>query len=373
MKNKFLTFVTVALCFVPIATQAAAPGQGARAVTTSALHSQAKCTPHPSARGYSVTAYDWTTGIVYLFGGVDEVWLPNYDYPLFDVWSYNTFTRRWTRRLNSDLYNAFQRDAIALDPRSKKVVLYSTYVDPAGGFGFGVETWLYDIRRNTFENVTSGTEPPLRWGSRMVYDSQSRRAILFGGSDGFTAETLNDTWSFDFETRMWTQMEPAVSPPPHHFAAMAYHPLADRAVLFGGFDIYKESVLNDTWTYDYDTNTWTELHPDVSPPARLYHSMAWDIKSNRMVMFGGVEYPYEPILGDTWSLDLKHSTWTQLSPAPAPKARAWHVMEGTWEGALLFGGSPQHEIYTFDDTWIFDSHRDRWNAVDFGGRTCPSF
>lgn len=366
---------TVALGATVMLLLPAVQAQDAPAAATGGLHRQVQCPPHPSARGYAMTAYDWTTGTVYLFGGVDEA-TPSGDYSLFDVWSFTTATQRWTRCLQSDrFYNAFQRDAIALDPRSKKVVLYSTFVncnwdDP---WYCGVETWIYDIRRNTFENVTSGTEPPLRWGSRMVYDAQSRRAILFGGSDGYTAQTLNDTWAFDFETNAWTLMGPAVSPPPHHFAALAYHPLADRVVLFGGYDIWQDAVLNDTWTYDYDTNTWTELHPEASPPPRLYHAMAWDVRSNRMVLFGGVSYPYAPLLGDTWSLDLKRSTWTPLTPTSAPSPRAWHVLEGTWGGVLLFGGSPQHEHYTYDDTWIFDSRCTRWIGIDLRRRACPAF
>jgi hypothetical protein len=168
-------------------------------------------------------------------------------------------------------------------------------------------------------------------------------------------------------------MGPAVNPPPHHFAAMAYDPAADRVVLFGGYDIWADAVLNDTWVYDYDTNTWNELHPEVSPSARLYHTMAWDVWSNRMILFGGVSYPYEPLLGDTWALDLRRNTWTLLTPQPAPDARAWHVMEGTWSGVLLFGGSPQHEVYTYDDTWIFDSRRARWIPIDPARRACGAF
>lgn len=372
MKQKFAILLAIVLVSVPPLAQTAQTDQRSPATALHRLDHKMKCPTGPQARGYGLTAYDWRTGTVFLIGGVDEQ-TPDLTYSLRDVWSYNTFTRRWTLRLNSDrFFNAFQRDAIALDSRSKQIVLYSTFVDPDGGGGWGVETWMYDIRRNTFENITSGTEPPLRWGSRMVYDNESRRAILFGGSDGFTAETLNDTWAFDFKSKIWTRMDPTVSPPPHHFAAMAYHPLVDRVVLFGGFDIYENVSLNDTWTYDYNTNTWIELDPAESPPARLYHAMAWDLWSNRMIMFGGVAYPYEPLFGDTWSLDLKRNSWTQLTPKREPNARAWHVMQGTWGGAFLFGGSPQHELYTYDDTWIYRPHPNRWIRVDRGKRGCSS-
>ncbi len=328
-------------------------------------HGGPTCPERPSARGYAQMVYDSATGTAYIFGGIDQA-TPNLDYPLFDVWSYNTVTRRWTMLLNDPgLYNAFQRDAVALDPESRKVVLYSTFVNCNWKHRWycGVETWLYDLGTNTFENVTSGTEPPLRWGSRMVYDTGSRRAILFGGSDGYTSETLNDTWAYDFASNTWTRMFPGESPPPHHFAAMAYHPRADRTVLFGGYDIYADTVRNDTWAYDYDTNTWTDLAPTDPPPPRLYHALAWDRWSNDLILFGGVSYPYEPVLDDTWAFDLTGNTWTPLAPQASPSARAWHAMVGTREGVLLFGGSPVHSPFTDDDTWVFDAPANRWKEV----------
>ena len=90
-------------------------------------------------------------------------------------------------------------------------------------FGGGVETWIYDIATNIFTNARPTVQPALRWGSRMVYDTQAKRAILFGGSDAYTSETLNDTWAYDFEANTWTEMKPATSPPPHYFAAMTYY------------------------------------------------------------------------------------------------------------------------------------------------------
>jgi len=251
---------------------------------------------------------------------------------------------------------------VALDPQSKKVVLFSTFVN-CDSFGCGVETWIYDIATNTFENVSPSVQPSLRWGSRMAYDTGSKRAILFGGSDGITAETLNDTWAYDFHSNTWTEMKPAKSPPPHHFAALTYHPLADRIVLFGGYNIPADKYLNDTWTYDHNNNTWTAVQTPRRPQARLYHTIAWDLWSNKIILFGGISKLYEPVLDDTWALDLKNNTWTKLRPKLFPSARAWQVMEGTWTGPLLFGGSPQHDPYTLDDTWSYNPLTNKWVEV----------
>ena len=324
------------------------------------------CTTKPPARGYGLATYDWNYGNLYLIGGVDKQ-TPDYSYPLRDVWVYNTDTC-WTLLSDDEEdYSPMQRDAMALDPVSQQIVLYATYVDPNGGAGMGVQTWIYDISQNTFRLVTSDTEsqPPLRWGSRMVYDEESQKAILFGGTEGWDGVmTLNDTWAFDFEFEEWTQMDPVESPPALHFAAMAYHPLADRAVLFGGFVNETGTSQNETWTYDYDEDTWAKVETAVSPPARLYHALAWDVSSNRMIMFGGVVEPYKPLFGDTWALDLENESWTQLKPTRnKPRARAWHVMEGTLDGVLLYGGSRRHSPYTYDDTWIYNSDNNRWVPI----------
>ena len=145
---------------------------------------------------------------------------------------------------------------------------------------------------------------------------------------------------------------------------LPYNPNVDRVVLFGGFVNETGTSQNETWTYDYNNNIWTEVNTAVSPPARMYHTLAWDESSNRMIMFGGVVEPYKPLFGDTWALDLETESWTQLSPTRSkPSARAWHVMEGTWEGVLLYGGSRRHSPYTKDDTWIYNSDNNRWIPI----------
>ena len=144
---------------------------------------------------------------------------------------------------------------------------------------------------------------------------------------------------------------------------MVYHPRADRVILFGGCNIQDSAVLNDTWAYDYNTNTWTDMTPPMAPPPRIYHAMDWDSASNRVILFGGVSRLYEPVLEDTWAYDFDSNTWKALTPKTHPSARARHVMVGTPQGVLLFGGSPQHDLYTNDDTWIYDSKSDQWNKV----------
>jgi hypothetical protein len=313
---------------------------------------------HPCARGYASMMYDWMSGNAYLLGGVEET---GWYYLLNDIWEFNSFSGRW-RKVFEDTdgssFNAFQAEALTIDPKAKKILVYANL-----WWDYTAETWIYDIRSGTFRNVTSGTEPASRWGSRMVFDSEHQRAILFGGSDNNDYHTYNETWAYDFKTNTWTNMMPAVSPPPHHYSAMVYLPFDDKVLLFGGYDMYADVVRGETWIYDFKTNTWSNRNPVSSPPARMYHTLEWDVASNQAILFGGVIYPYEPVLSDTWAYDYRRNEWRQLSPKQSPSARAWHVMTGTWRGILMFGGSPEHSVFTNDDTWIYKTYGNTWKKI----------
>jgi N-acetylneuraminic acid mutarotase len=105
------------------------------------------------------------------------------------------------------------------------------------------------------------------------------------------------------------------------------------------------------------------LSPRTAPPPRVYHAMAWDSISNRVILFGGVSHLYEPVLDDTWAYDYEQNTWKEFTPKAHPSARAWHVMVSAPLGVLMFGGSPQHDPSTYNDTWIYDYKSDQWNEV----------
>src|SRR3990172_2852961 len=83
--------------------------------------------------------------------------------------------------------------------------------------------------------------------------------IVFGGiSSVATGERTNDeTWSFDYDTRTWTRMRPSMAPRARQTAFMAYDEARDRSVLFGGAVSFSGLRLSDTWTYDGAANVWT--------------------------------------------------------------------------------------------------------------------
>ena len=138
------------------------------------------------------------------------------------------------------------------------------------------------------EAVLTLDDMPLRMSANLVYDSESDRIVFFGGTTRTMEPTYTDTWSFDYDTNTWTNMSPAVNPPASEWHQMAYHSGQDKVVLFGGHisgsgSDFKNS--NQTWSYDLNTNTWTNLDPAIAPPAFSGGSMAYDSQSDLLVLF----------------------------------------------------------------------------------------
>ncbi len=321
----------------------------------------------PPARGYSRLIYDPTSETVYLFGGSTQFGL--WDLDLFDVWAFNLHNKQW--RLvwqSSDYYPPFNYDSLAFDAQSGKVILFQPFAPGPFPDYSEIQTWAYDLATNTWQNMQPATAPSMRWGSRMTYDTESDRVILFGGSDANTSETLNDTWAYDYDSNTWVDLQPTGDISPYHFFDMVYDPAIDRILLFGGTRLVDGvwTTQNDTWAFDYNTNTWTDRQPAVSPSPRAYHSMAYDAKTDQIISFGGIlsdeAWPNEPTLGETWAYSYAANTWRQITPKEAPAARAWQTMIGTKNETILFGGGPSRWTYTAE-TWSFNARSEKWKLI----------
>ena len=47
-------------------------------------------------------------------------------------------------------------------------------------------------------------------------------------------------------------------------------------------------ILNDTWAYDYNSDTWTVLEPVEAPSPRDYSDMVYSDSLNQVILFGGL-------------------------------------------------------------------------------------
>lgn len=223
------------------------------------------------------------------------------------------------------------------------------------------DTWLFDgsiwVRR------TPIVHPPARVGARAVYMPSVQSALLYGGyANGNYTGAQPDYWNWNGSVwSVYLQLGP--QPGPRAMHTMIFDPVRNRVLLFGGHD--GTTALGDTWEFNPVAMQWSPRAPINSPPARTSHSMVYDSRRNRSVMFGGSDAA-GLFLGDTWEYD--GGNWSQRAPVTNPPrrwsqamaydpARGLSVMTGGY-------GDPQCGNYCarlLDDVW-------EWNGADWRER-----
>ena len=182
--------------------------------------------------------------------------------------------------------------------------------------------------------MTPAVSPLGRSLAQLVYDSESDIIILFSGAYGEiygdpTGEGYQkDTWSYDYNTNTWTNITPVVSPSPRIGCDMVYDIENDMIIMFGGYThLDPTGVEDEVWSFDYNTLTWTEMNPTVEL-RRRHHQMVYDSESDLIVLFGGSEGNNPLVyLDETWVYDFNVDTWFMM---PGPEETS-----PTDEGSLL--------------------------------------
>jgi len=172
----------------------------------------------------------------------------------------------------------------------------------------------------------------------MVYDSRADRFVLFGGQG--RSGSRNDTWIYDLGNNTWTNVTPIVSPPARRMAAMAYDVDADRVVLFGGQSV---GVDARTWTFDLNADLWTALSPLGSPPVGHGSAMSYEPLLHRTLLVGGGDLAPQHWGGGsdaTFAYDATANAWADRRPSPSPPYLWGHGMVYDSRSGLsyIFGG-----------------------------------
>lgn len=293
-------------------------------------------------RGYTPMVYDAAENVFITHGGT--TWS---GYDLNQTWSYDPVANLWTNLTAGGGPAPRSGFGMVYDSRADFVVLFGGR-DVAGSFYS--DTWLYNVSVNAWVPLFPANLPPARASFGMVYDSAADRILVFGG---YAPSSLRDTWSFDLTNHTWTDLSPAISPSPRDLPSMAYDAAADLTVLFGGDAVNFPGGIDDTWTYDYGTNTWTNVTGTTAPPARIGGAMSYDSTAQLVILFGGDTYP--GAVNDTWTYDASQDAWANVSGTVAPST--YLVSEGmafdpVRDLTLLFGGifdpGAAHSFWSFD-------------------------
>lgn len=249
--------------------------------------------------------------------------------------------------------------------KSDRSVLFGGFPGPGGAPTVFADTWAYNTNVNAWIDLAPEGGPPGRTSHAMEYDAQSDRVVLFGGvgvTDGAFVE-LNDTWAYDWDNNTWSDMNPPTAPSPRLGHRMAYDAGSDLIVLLGGHVGSGPSTafLRNVWVYDLDANTWEDVTSEPLPAGANHHGMVYDVTSNRIVAFGG-----ESAAGlhqETWIYETAAGTWTPTDPPSQPPPRWLHTMaydEGS-DRCIVFGGTGGS--VGVSETWSYDLASDSWQDV----------
>ena len=230
-----------------------------------------------------------------------------------------------------------------------------------GGFDINFnrtnDVWEYDGLTRTWTNVTAAG-PIARNGVAMAYDPLRNRIVLFGGSDE-AGTMLADTWLWDTVAKTWSQLAPPSSPPARVGTRMVYDAANDRFVLHGGWNTTTGVIFSDTWAWSPASGAWTNLMPGVSSSTgrpfspRAYHGLIYNTTNGRVTIFGGIGAGVD--FNDLW--ELQGNTWVDVTPAgTSPPARCCSGM--TYETAngrlVLYGGWSHPGQFSYIDTWAWN-------------------
>jgi hypothetical protein len=277
---------------------------------------------------------------------------------------------------------------VARDPETGRIIFFGGGALGAQGQGEFVEgTWAYDPSTGEWFEFPDVAQPPNRAGHALAHGGASGLIVMFGGGEpprtcGVSGPCalfpLGDTWVLDPASGEWQQKFPATAPSARYGAAMAYDTESEMLVLFGGAvrtgSAFVNEPFGDTWTYDVAADSWTELAPAESPPARAWHRMTYDPGSDRILLFGGGAPG--GVDGLVWAYDANENTWGPFAATgPSPRWGGVVTFDEQSRKLVVVGGrgpverslgdaGTATEILFLDDVWVFDPQADMWEGRD---------
>jgi hypothetical protein len=329
----------------------------------------------------------------YIFGGFDEcfngsicdhVWTN-------ELWRYSFQTKRWTNMnptpdpvygvpaergfLGSDVYDPFFGETVIIYYAGAKYnapVTVRTWYD---------DMWEYRPSSNSWRKrvPTTAVQPSSRLGPSIVIHLST--LYMFGGISA-SFQFLNDLWSYNLLTDVWTQIiasnpsDPSL--PPANFGPQLQKtttgPFITSLIMFGG-NIFPPGSGNqneEIWKYSFLTNSWSKYNPTPAVPGanvgRVHGASAY--KNNKFIIALGdkddainecqINLPSAGQLptNGTWYFHEPSKTWNEVTTTMIPKLkRIYYDAKGSdtmyvWGG---FGFTCVNQVDVV--TWNFNIYK----------------
>ncbi|THV06018.1 hypothetical protein K435DRAFT_711984 [Dendrothele bispora CBS 962.96] len=292
--------------------------------------------PSPFPRyGHALPATATASGELYLFGGLVRESARN------DLYQFNVRELSATlAQTNGEVPSPRVGHASAIVSNVLIVWGGDTKTDPKlvpqnGAQDDGL--YLLNLVTREWTRVTvTGPTPAGRYGHAVAMAHMSKFIVFGGQVDG---EFLNDLWSFDLNSlrskAAWELIEPTTSERPAQRTGHVCINHGDRIIIFGGTD--GQYHYNDTWSFDLNTRQWSELTCiGFIPAPREGHAAA--LVDDVMYVFGGRGVDGKD-LGDLAAFKLSNQRWYMFqNMGPAPSGRSGHAMASIGSRVFVLGG-----------------------------------
>jgi hypothetical protein len=234
----------------------------------------------PAVREGAVMAFDAANGTVVLSGDQGATW----------TWDGRTWSRHATAPSPGGAVSSAIPNAMAYDPASRTVLLYLALADG------GHQLWSWNGA--SWSPIHPRTMPDIFGSAAMAWDG-SRIVVIGTPRNLVGGQLVAETWAWDGSD--WSQLSPAVRLPVAA-TSLAYDQAHRQLV---AFIVTSDIQSSETWVWD--GATWRKEHPRHQPAARGGPAVAYDLRAQRVVLYGGTD-GRSTDLGDTWTWD--GNDWT---------------------------------------------------------------
>jgi len=223
------------------------------------------------------------------------------------------------------------------------------------------DTWLYYLDNNTWEEVSPTVSPSARSDPGLCYDSLRNRVLLFGGFNMYPT-TLNDLWAYYPNNNSWTELVPSSSPPSNYGHSMFYRNNGGEVYTFGRNPTVS---MNEIWEYETSTNSWAKMTVITPKPSyRYWHNLRYSNISDVCLLFGGNGNNIG--MEDSWIFNFTTDSWTEIQPDNNPPGRSVFSMchDSLRDQIYIYGGLGEDRTIGLEDFWKFNFTTMIWEEIE---------
>ncbi len=205
------------------------------------------------------------------------------------------------------------------------------------------DLWSFDLQSKTWTQLQSANTAPEFMGGRMVPLPGSRELLFLGGVDR-NFQPVNHLERFDPATLTWTAVQAMGAPAFGDYQpGVVFDSKRGRFLSVCGQSVMPHCKVTALTVPSDGPARWdpVAVASGDQPAGRAGHFYAYDAQNDRVVIFAGMS---NGILGDTWSLELSEepARWVKLADeTPELKRRnGSFALDVANHRLIVWGGTP---------------------------------